>query len=184
MKNEKIGLTAFNWILSILGIILLSCFIILPPLFRTIFKEEAPKEELKTEIVIKTLTCRKQNIITENYTDNDTLTFRYYNDSIRTYSREINRVYNDFTVYSTDKQLHGRYVSAFSILPGYDYSIQPDDNSQSIIINENYDLGLFKETTITIPGDTTETIVTSLYSMEDSVIEIHTNLINDGYTCE
>ena len=182
MKVEKIGLTTMNWILSILGILVLSCFIILPPVFRVVFKEEV-KEEIPEEIIIKTLICEKNNIITDQYIENSIFTFHYFNDRIRIYSKESNRTYNDSVIYANDKQQFGRYVAAFSILSGYGYSIDPDDDHYIIKINEKYDLGLFQPTVITVPGDTLATSIDSTYTLNDSVSNIQHQLVNDGYIC-
>ena len=183
MKKEKIGLTPMNWVLSILGILLLSCLIILPPVFRVVFKEEE-KEDFQTEITIEKLICEKKNIVSEQYTEDSVLTFYYYNDNIRTYSKNTNRTYNDQILYENDKQQFGRYVTAFSLLSGYVYSIDPDDEEFVININEEYDLGLFNSTIITLPGDSEEVTVTSTYSKEDSMNQIKTDLTNNGYTCK
>lgn len=39
-EEQKVGLSTMNWVLSILGIMFFSSFIILPPIFRLVFKEE------------------------------------------------------------------------------------------------------------------------------------------------
>ena len=41
MKNEKIGITPMDWALSIAGILVLLCFIVLPPVFRVALKDKA-----------------------------------------------------------------------------------------------------------------------------------------------
>lgn len=183
MKEEKIGLTTTNWILSILGILLLSSLIILPPIFRVVFKEEE-KQEIKDEIIIEKITCEKKNIISATYREDINLVFYYYKDRIRTYSKSASRTYNDYILYESDKQKFGRYVTNFSLLTGYTYSIDPDDEMPAISISEEYDLGVFKSTTITIPGENEEVTVTTAYTNEDSMNKIKNDLINDGYTCK
>ena len=183
MKKEKIGLTPINWFLSILGIIVLSCLIILPPVFRTVFKEEKPIE-LPEETIIEKLTCTKNDIVLEGYTGDITYSFSYYQDQIQNYSKKTVSTYTDYVLYDNDKQTFGRYTAAFNILAGYEYVMEPNDETYMLTINEDYDLTTFNNTTITIPGDTEETKVTSLYTMSDSMNQIKNNLINDGYTCK
>lgn len=183
MKEEKIGLTTTNWILSIVGILLLSCLIVLPPIFRVVFKEEE-KKEIKDEIIIEKLTCEKNNIISGTYAEDINLVFNYYNDNIRSYSKSASRTYNDYVLYENDKQKFGRYVTNFSLLTGYTYSIDPNDETLAISISEEYDLSIFKSTTITIPGENEEVTVASTYTSEDSMNKIKNDLINDGYTCK
>ena len=38
--KENNGLTPLNWVLSIAGILVLSCLVILPPVFKIAFKEK------------------------------------------------------------------------------------------------------------------------------------------------
>ena len=59
MKKKKSGLTATNWVLSILGILVLSCFVILPPVFRVFLKEEEAPAQKK---IVAMTTCRKEQI--------------------------------------------------------------------------------------------------------------------------
>lgn len=182
MKKEKIGLTPINWILSVLGIILLSCIIILPPVFRVVFKEEEIIE-LPEEAIIEELTCTKNNIILNGYTAEVTYNFNYYKDQIQTYSKKTTSTYTDYVLYDTDKQTYGRYTGAFNILSGYEYLMEPDDVNYILTVSEDYDLAIFKNVVITIPGDTEETKVTSIYTMSDSMTQVKNNLINDGYIC-
>ena len=184
MKEEKYGLTGTEWFLSIIGIILLACVIILPPVFRTVFKEEEKEPVLPDEIVIGTIKCLKDNITELDYTYTETLNFTYYNDSIQQYSLNSKRIYNDSVIYLNDKQLFGKYTTAFSILSGYNYSVDPDDDTYTLIIDEKFNLDEFEETTITIPGDNETTSIKSKYTKNDSIEQIKNNLVSNGYICE
>lgn len=184
MKNVKVGLTPLNWFLSILGILLFALFIILPPVFRVFLKEEVKAPELPEEAVIETLSCSKNDIVNDNYKESITYHFQYYKDVIQIYSKRTNRTYNDPYIYQTDKQLFGRYATAFSVLPGYKYVLDVEDENYKLTINEQHDLSVFQNTVIIIPGDTVETNVMSEYSKADSVSQIKTDLTNDGYICE
>ena len=133
MKKEKIGLTTTNWILSILGIILFSCFIILPPVFRVVFKEEAKTPEEETVYPNITTICYKDKISGIEYIDNEKISFQHQNSKIKQITKEISRKYNDPLIYQQKKQSYGVLVTAFSIISGYSYSITPNDNDANII---------------------------------------------------
>jgi len=183
MKKEKIGLTPMNWFLSILGIILFSCIIILPPVFRVVFKEEVIIE-IPEEVVIEKLTCSKDKITATGHTKDITYNFSYFDDTIQTYSKETVYNYTDYVLYDANKQTFGRYTGAFNILSGYEYLMEPNDVTYVLTVTEDYDLTLFKNTTITIPGDTEETKVTSMYNITDSMKQVKSNLIKSGYSCK
>lgn len=186
MEKQKIGLTPINWFLSILGIILLSCIIILPPVFRIVFKVEAEEEinEIPDEVIIEKLTCVKDKISSVGHTEDITYNFDFNNNKVQVYSKKTVSRYSDYIQYDADKQTFGRYTGAFNILSGYKYLMEPDDVNYILTVTEDYDLTTFKNTTITIPGDTEETKVTSIYQITDTMDQIKNTLINSGYNCE
>ncbi len=184
MKEQKVGLTATNWILSILGILILSLLIILPPVFRVVFKEEEvilPQPE--PVLPVTTTTCTIENRIGENYTERETISLEHRGTELENYTKDIQRTYTDPSVYETDKQNHGRLVTAYSILSGFTYSITPNDETFVLSIHENYDLNTFQESTLVIPGDTEPTTVNSEYQLKDSVTIITQDLTTNGYLC-
>lgn len=184
MKKQKIGLTTTNWILSILGILLLSCLIILPPVFRVVFKEEPQKvPEPEPDIPTIITTCQKENIMELEYVDNEKLIFYHQNDKIKTFNKETNRIFNDPLIYQQNKQSYGVLVTAFSMISGYDYSATPNDNDSTINIIETYDLNHFAPTMIVIPGDTEPTSIKSDYELNESIVNIKENLTANGYLC-
>ena len=183
MKEKKVGLTATNWILSILGILVLSSFIILPPVFRTYMKEEVVEEPPKEEIKIGTTTCQNENLVSTDYIDNEILVFTHHNQKIQEFTRNTNRTYIDPLVYQEQKSLYGKYVTAFSIINGYEYGAIPDDDNASFQIREKYDLTTFKPTTITIPGDENSTAITTDYELNGSITKVKDYLATNGYTC-
>jgi hypothetical protein len=183
MKKEKIGLTTTNWILSILGILLLTCVIVLPPLFRAFIKDKVVEETPKEEIKIGTTTCRNKNIELKDYIDDETITFTYQDDKIQEYSKNIVRTYVDPLFYQEQKLIYGKYVTAFNTINGYSYSATPDDDIFSISIQEKYDLNSFQATTILIPGDENQTAVTTYYNLDDDINKVKNQLINNSYVC-
>lgn len=183
MKEQKVGLTTTNWILSILGILVLSCFIILPPVFRNFLKEEVVEEPPKEEVIVGTTVCQNQSIPATDYTDNVTLTFTYENQKIKGVIKNTVRTYSDSLVYQERKLTYGKLVTAFSIISGYEYSATPEDDTSSVLINEEYDLANFKPTTIVVPGDENPTAITTDYQLNDDISKVKEYLISNGYTC-
>ena len=172
MKEEKVGLTTMNYILSIGGILLLSLLIILPPTFRVLFKAETekPQEEVKNYPIVTT-------------TDTITYIFQHKNNELKSYTKTTKKNYIDPNVYETDKQDFGRLVTAFSILSGYNYAVTPNDEENYLSVQENYDLEIFKATMIVIPGNTEPTSVASDYLLNQKINEIENSLTSDGYLC-
>lgn len=182
MKNKKVGLTIKNWILSILGILLLLCVIVLPPVFRMFFEEKVlPTPDLDVPIV--TTTCSKEGLEDVDYIDSEILTFEHQNLKIKQISKNTNRVYKDPLIYQQNVQSYGILVTAFSIIAGYKYSATPNDQNSSIGIIEVYDLTNFKATMIAIPGTDEVTSIESEYQLDQSITTIKEELIAKGYAC-
>ena len=183
MKKQKIGLSAFNWILSILGILLLSCIIILPPVFRKFMNPEVVEEPPQEEVITATTTCQKENLVGTNYTDSEILSFTHQNQKLQEYTRTIHRTFTDSLIYQEQKLIYSEYVTAFSMINGYEYSATPSDDTFSMRIQEKYDLTTFKPTTIVIPGDENPTAISASYELNSDISTIKENLIATGYTC-
>ena len=116
--------------------------------------------------------------------DNDTISFTYYKDQIRQYTRRIEKSYSSLDEYETDKLEFGKKATGYSLLEGVTYSVNTDDTELSIVISEKFDLGLFKETSITIPGDAEAITMKADYSLNDSISTVKSNLESTGYTCK
>lgn len=185
MNNEqKIGLTTTELVLSIVGIVIFACLIILPPVFRVAFKEDEPEEEVIDEIQIKTLICNKDNYVSEGTMNNDIITITYYNDKPRTYNIKLEKTYDALETYDDEKQALGRLSTAYSLIDGISFSVNANDSDLRIVTTEECDLGLFKPTSVTLPGDSEETRIYSTYTNTDSIDEIKSNLTSAGYTCK
>ena len=182
MKKE--GITPLNWALSIAGILVLTCLIVLPPVFRVVFKEK-PEPVDDTKPVIETMTCSKKNFVVENYFQNETIVFKYVSNRINTYTKDTDMTFDDIATYERVKGEYGRLSSAYNLIKtGVNYVLSPDDGLLKISIKESYNLGLFKATSITIPGDTEPTQVTSEYTRNDLVSEVKDELVGMGYSCK
>lgn len=183
MKEEKTGLTVTNWILSIGGILILLCLIILPPLFRVLLPEEEAIPLPETKVVIGSTTCTNSNVEGIGYIDNVTLDFTHTDSKITNYTRSYLRTYQDQNEYQSMKYTYGQYVSEFNLLSGYTYSANFDDDTSSIQIQEIYDLSTFTPTTVKLPGDEQPTAVTTEFEYNDDINSIKTKLLSNGYTC-
>lgn len=184
MKQEKVELTTMNLILSIIGILLLTLVIILPPIFRVVFKEdEKPKDDIIVDYPTLTTTCYKENIETDTSIDNETYIFQYKNNMIKSYTKSITKKYSDPNNYEIEKQSFGRLVSAYSVLDGYNYTVNPNDEASSLTIQENYDLSIFQSTMIVIPGSDTPTEVTPHYFLNTVITDIEEELTTSDYLC-
>ncbi len=183
MKNEKIGITPVDWALSIFGILVLVCLIVLPPVFRVAFKEKT-KTVIDDQPKIEKMTCTKNNFAGKGFISNDTIEFTYISNQLTKYSRKIDLTFSDLTIYEQQKQDYGRAVTMYSFVSGATYNVTPDDGNLKIKVSETFDLGTFKPTSITIPGDTEETQVTSEYTRNDLVSDIKLDLTDSGYSCK
>ena len=171
-KKEKVGMSSFNWIMSIFGIIFLSTFIILPPLFRLVLPEKEDEEIVEPVIIIQTINCSVRNNNVETHTENDEIEFKYYQDQLRSYKRTKEIIYADIEEYDEDKQLFGKLSTAFSIIEGVKYDATPNPANLNIIIDESYDFSLFSPRTVTIPGETESITITSDFKSGDSITQI------------
>jgi len=183
MKEQNVGLTSKDWILSILGIIILSCLIILPPLFRTFIKEEVTNDPVQQDEVIVTTTCKNENITAIDYNDNETIIFNHKNQKIQGFSKTTIRTYLDPMVYQEEKLRYGKLVTALSIIDGYEYGATLEDDNSSVNIQEKYDLVNFKPTTVLVPGDEHPTAITTSYQLNDDISKVKNYLSANGYTC-
>jgi len=183
-NKEKVGLSTVEWILSIAAIIVLSCLIVLPPAFRLFLKETKVEEDIPKEVDIKTLTCTKRNYYSGVVRKNDTYTIKYYKDKVRTYNIKLESTYTDPIPYDEEKQKEGRLSTAYNLVEGITYTVNPNDAALKITTEENCDLSIFQSTNVTLPGDTVETKINSVFTTKDSVEQIKRDLQTEGYICE
>lgn len=180
---KKKILTTKELILSIMGIILLTCLIVLPPVFRVVFEEPEPVDP-NVKGPILSLSCTKKGIKSSKYTDNKVYAFKYQDGNILSYVDETERIYYDSTVYQAEKVNYGKLVTALTIIEGYTYTITPVDNTSSVNIKEEFDLNTFKDTSVTIPGETEPIEIKSKYTSDLKMEDIQISLVAQGYTCK
>lgn len=186
MEKEKVGLTPINYLLSMIGIIILASFIILPPVFRSIFpkKEVVLEPTPNPEIVNQTLACHKSGITLSDYTANEAYIFTFKNSKLDRYTLRTEMVYSDPIFYQEEKNRYGRYVTAFSGIEGYQYSVTPNDEEASFLVIANYDFNTFKPTTILVSGEENPTAITSRYVVGNDFNFVKNDMLTNDYTCE
>jgi len=157
-ENKKVGLTTLNWFLSISGIIILSLFIILPPVFRTVFKEEViieenepveEKEPVQNNGIDDTnylkVTCTKQNPLVD-YNETSQIILSHENNALRILTINSNRTYlntkESESAYTDSKLLCSSNKDVLSSISGFNYNCDITDTN----INETikYDLAVFE----------------------------------------
>ena len=183
MENEKIGLNKTEIILCIAGIVVLTCLIVLPPVFRVAFKEKKVVEDIPDEIQIETLTCTKNNYYSDGVKMNSAYVIKHYKDRVRTYNIKHESTFDDPSPYDEQKQAEGKVSTAYNMVEGISYTVVPNDKDLKISVEEDCDLSKFKSMTVTLPGDTVETKINSKYTNKESVKEIKLDLESEGYSC-
>ena len=184
MKKEKVGISGIELFLSIMGIMFLLSFIILPPVFRVIFKEKINPDTLVDELKIETLICTKDNYYSEDSKNTSNITMTYYNDKVRTYEIKEKKEYTDTTTYATEKQSLGLLSTAYSLANGIELVVNASDTDLIITTIESCSPGTFKSTTISLPDVEQEFKINSKYTTIDSVKQIKEDLETDGYKCK
>lgn len=184
MNKEKLGITPADWALSILGILVLVCLIVLPPVFRVAFKEKAKPID-DDQPVVEHMTCSKENFVSDGHMTNDTIEFTYINNRISKYTRKTDMTFTDVESYQQLKEEYGKIANDYSFIKnGVSYVVNADDGILKIKVEEEFNLGLFQNTEITIPGDTEPKQITSEYTRNDLVSNIKTDLTDAKYTCK
>ena len=185
MKKEKIGMTPVSWLLSILGILLFTSLIILPPVFRVVFKKEVKDEPEPVEKVeIINMICTRSNYTVENHTETNTIKITYAKDSLMKYSKNTQEEFRSTTAYEQEKQKQGKLTTAYSLLNGVVYNVSVQDSNLKIIIDENYNLDIFKDENVTLPDGEEVVEIKNVYKKGDSANGIISELTNNGYNCQ
>lgn len=183
-KKEKIGLTPVSLVLSIIGILVFASFIILPPLFRVVFKEEVVEPPQPEKIVIETMECTRNSYAVGNHNESNVVTLTYAKDSLRTYKKRTEQIYKDTVTYEKEKKSQGILTTAYSLLNGVTYDVSPKDSEAKLIIEEDYDLGIFKAEKVTLPDSEEVVEIKEVYKLGDSVTGVVSKLSQEGYNCK
>ena len=181
-KEKKKYLSTLEWILSISGIALLTILIVLPPLFRVVFKESKP-DDFVDELDIKTLVCTKNHYYSENSYNNDNIRISYYKDKVRTYNVRQEKKYSTIEEYDNFKQKAGLLSNAYDQVDGISFRVNTLDADLEVITTEYCDLTVFKSTIVTLPDNNEDYKINAVYTAKDSVAEIQADLETDGYIC-
>ncbi len=186
MKDSKLGkdLSAMEWFLSIIGIIFLTTLIVLPPVFRVVFKEKVDPESMVDELKIQTLICNKNNYYAEGSRNDDQITITYYKDKVRTYEIKSQKLFDDLTAYDNEKQSLGLLSTAYGLVDSIELSVTPNDIDLRLTSTEKCVPGNFKSTVVNLPETEQEFKVNAKYTTSDSAKQIKIDLEEDGYKCK
>ena len=184
MNKETKDLSMMEWMLSLVGILFLLSVIVLPPVFRVVFKEKVDPESIINEMEIKTLVCTKDNYYSEGSKNDDMITITYYNDKPRNYSIRTIKQFDDLTAYDSEKQSLGLLSSAYEQVDGIELSLTPNDIDLKLTSIEKCIPGNLKSTVVTIGEEQQEFKVNAKYTTSDSAKQIKIDLEEEGYKCK
>lgn len=196
MENkEKVGMTTLNWILSILGIILLVILMALPPIFRVVFEEEPEIENKPSNVVEETkpneqdkiddtnytkVTCMKQTTY-EEYIENSILILAHNNQQLKILTEDITHTYllnsKESESKFTEEKLNCKNKEEYDSIKGFNYSCSSTNDSIDTI--KKYDLNTFNNATNQL-----ENGINPSFILDQNITEITTSLISEGYTCK
>lgn len=196
MENkEKVRMTTLNWILSILGIILLIILMALPPIFRVVFEEEPiienkpsnevqeikPSEQDKIDDTMYTkVTCMKQTTYAE-YIENSILILAHDGEQLKVLTEDITNTYlldsKESENLYTEAKLNCKNKVEYDSIKGFNYSCSSTTDSIDTI--KKYDLSVFNNTV-----DQLENGIKPSFILDQNVTEITTSLTSEGYTCK
>ena len=180
MKNEKIGITTKDWILSIGGIVILTCLIVLPPVFRIAFKEKKV-EEKNDQPVVQYMTCTKNNYVSEGHYQNQTYSLTYLVNTLNEYQEITEMTFDDVNMYYAAKEEYTKLAPVFK-MAHVDYTFTPVDGDLKITIKKVFNFGVFQNTSVDLEGVSYQ--VRSQWSREELVSDIKEDLTTSGYTCK
>lgn len=194
MENkEKIGMSTFNWIASILGIVLLIILMALPPIFRVVFEEEpvvenkpsneveekSLKEDLIDDTMYTKVTCIKQTTYTE-YIENLILILAHDSEQLKVLTEDITHTYlldsKDSESKYAEEKLACKNKPEYDAITGFNYSCST--TTDSVETTKKYDLNTFNNA----PNQSISEI-NSLFILDQNITEITDSLISEGYTC-
>ena len=182
-KEVKVGLSPINWILSILGILIFASFIILPPVFRVVFKEKVKEEIPEEKVIITKMVCTRNNHPVGNHSETNKIEITYHKDSLKTYKKHTTEYFKISTSFEEEKISKNNLTTAASLVEGIVYNLSKDDSNLTINIDEEFDLVVFKDDVVKLPETEEEVKVTCPYKLNDSATGIISALTTEGYTC-
>lgn len=206
MGEEKTkGLGLKEWIFCIGTILVLTLFMVLPPVFRIVFVDEAEKRNPEpiitptptnnptkpdTKLEFDDSTYEKE-ICTKNvdsaspYIESVQMIFSHKEKNLKMYTETSIKVYDlldgeQIELFEQEKSKCEYPPASYFHIKGYQYSCKTEENK--IEATEKFNLETFSNTTIEEDGKLK--VVSVLYFYNQNVDIIKAGLESQGYTCE
>lgn len=201
--KKIMGLSILQWILCVGGILLLSSFIVLPPVFRSVFTtptEEQDGGDNSDDIVPPATDNSSGDLIDDSkydriictYSDESNVDYRdslgillfHEDNQLRIVSETVNRVYpldtKDNEAKFSEAQLACQEIpDSYHQTKGFNYECSTGGNS--IYIVKKFDLATFDSTSV---SESDKEVISTDYTLDQNVQEIATQLESAGYVCE
>ncbi len=202
-ENKKVGLSTWEWILSITGIIVLILLMAMPPVFRIIFEESEivnlPEEENKDEDKNKDndktvvdenkylkVTCSKQDYSSNDYVETKGIILSHQENKLRIVTEISTRIYkldskDNENLFAKEKLACTSIPESYKQVKGYNYTCTGSDDS--VQITETFTLDKFKESNV-VDNDGNQKEIKTIYSYDQDLETIKISLTSDGYVCQ
>ncbi len=200
--KKVMGLSILQWILCVVGILILSSFIVLPPVFRAVFtvstepgENNQPDVETPTDNGSSTsdliddsgyerIICTYEDESNADYRDSLGILFFHEDNQLRIVSETVNRIYpldsEDNEAKFSEAQLACQEIPAsYHQIKGFNYECTTGGNS--IYIVKKFDLATFDPTSVSASD---QEVITTNYALNQNVSELASQLESAGYVCE
>lgn len=201
--KKIMGLSILQWILCVGGILILSSFIVLPPVFRTVFERPAEEQNgmdnpdnyipsdpgsssgnLIDDSQYDRIICTYNDETNTDYRDSLGILLFHEDNQLRIVSETLNRVYPLDTNDNEEKFAEAQRVcqeipDSYHQVKGFNYECSTGGNS--IYVVKKFDLSSFDPDSVSVSDQ--EEIETS-YTLNQDVLEIASQLELAGYVCE
>lgn len=201
--KKIMGLSILQWILCVGGILVLSSFIVLPPVFRGVFaipsEEENGGDNLDDTVPPVTdnssgelIDDSKYDRIICTYSDESSVDYRdslgvllfYEDNQLRIVSETVNRVYpldtKDNEAKFAEAQLACQEIpDSYHQTKGFNYECSTGGNS--IYTVRKFDLATFDPTLV---SESDKEVISTNYTLNQNVQEIVIQIESAGYLCE
>lgn len=201
--KKIMGLSILQWILCVGGILVLSSFIVLPPVFRGVFAIPSEEEnggdnlddtvppvtdnssgELIDDSKYDRIICTYSDESSSDYRDSLGVLLFYEDNQLRIVSETVNRVYpldtKDNEAKFAEAQLACQEIpDSYHQIKGFNYECSTGGNS--IYTVRKFDLATFDPTLV---SESDKEVISTNYTLNQNVQEIVTQLESAGYLCE
>ena len=201
--KKIMGLSLIQWILCVGGILVLSSFIVLPPVFRIVFEQPVEEQNgpdnsddylpsspggssgnLIDDSKYDRIICTYSDESSSDYRDSLGVLLFYEDNQLRIVSETVNRVYpldtKDNEAKFAEAQLACQEIpDSYHQTRGFNYECSTGGNS--IYTVRKFDLATFDPTLV---SESDKEVISTNYTLNQNVQEIVTQLESAGYLCE